>query len=171
MGLRETLNKKKSVSIGGSVFLFLLAGSYLVYSQWPERRSKGDKTFYTVDDGQTWFLDSIYKTPPFDQDGKTAVRALVYSYNNGHKTFCPVVERYDSDMKKRLDDAVAQANRDSKPLSSIALFGSRELLSGMEVKQAGPGHNWVSRNNVPEATKIFSAVQAPDGSDVDAVVP
>ncbi len=173
MGLRETLNKNKSLSVGSAVLLFLVAGGYLAYSQWPERIPKGDKAYYTVDDGKTWFVDSVYKTPPFDYNGQTAVRAVVFTYDNEHKTFCPIVERYNTDIKKRLDDAIAQANREGKPLSSIALFNAPGTGFEMEVKLAGPGHKWVSRGDMTAAAKVFSdpQAQAPDGSAIDMAIP
>jgi hypothetical protein len=41
------------------------------------------------------------------------------------------------------------------------------------VKLTGPGHKWVSRGNLAEASKIFSdpQAQAPDGSDTDMAIP
>jgi hypothetical protein len=170
MGLRETINQKKSVSMGGAVVLILLAGGFLAYTQMPARRPKGDKAYFTVDDGQTWFVDSMYMIPPYDHDGKIAVRAMVYSYDKGSKTFCPFLQRYNSDTKKQLDDAVAQATRDGKPLASIELFGSPVAARGVEIKLPGPDHKWVLPGSA-EASKVLSAVQAPDGSDVDTAFP
>jgi hypothetical protein len=170
MGLRETLNKKKSVSTGAAVFLIVVAGSILAYTQWPERRPKGDKAFFTVDDGKSWFVDSAYKAAPFDHDGQTAVRAMVYSYDNGHKTFCPVLERYNADTKKKLDAAVDAANRDGKPLSSVTLFSAPETMKEVEVKLPGPGHQWIDVKKL-EAAKVLDAVKSPDDSDIDLVIP
>ena len=171
-GLREIINEKKALAFGVAILMIVGAGFYLAYMQRPQVRPKGDQAFYTVDDGRTWFMDSIYKTPPFDHDGKVAVRAMVYSYDNGHATFCPAVERYTPDTKTTLDNAVAQANRDGKPLSSIALFSSPEvILDGMEVKLSGAGHDWVPRSDKDEAAKILNSVKAPDGSVVDFVIP
>jgi hypothetical protein len=173
MGLRETINQKKSVSVGIAASLFAVAIAFLVYTKWPQRIPKGDKAYYTSDDGQTWFVDSIYKTPPYDQDGKTVVRALVFTYSNGGKSFCPIVERYNASIKKQLDNSIAQATRDGKPLSSIGLFNSPGTAFQMEVKLTGSGHEWVSRGNIPAATKVFSDPQAeaPDGSTVDMAIP
>jgi hypothetical protein len=171
MGLRETLNQKKSVSVGAAVLLFVVAGGYLAYTQWPRSALKGDEAFYTVDDGQTWFVDSIYKTPPFDYEGKTAVRAMVYSYANGKKTFCPFLVRYDDGMKKKLDAEISQANQQGKPLSSISLFNAPGTDLQEEIKLPGPGHRWVSRGNVDQAAKVLGAATAPDGSDSDLVIP
>jgi hypothetical protein len=171
MGLRQTLNEKKSVSISGVVLLFVLAASYFIYTQWPYRRPKGDKAFYTVDDGQTWFIDSSYKVPPFDYNGQTAVRAILYSYDNGSKRFCPYLMQYQPSMKKALDDAVAQANHDGKPLSSISLFNSQAAAASTEVKICGPGHKWVPSTDYTNASQVFATATAPDGSAVDLIYP
>jgi hypothetical protein len=171
MGLRNTLNEKKSLSTGGAILLFVVAGAYLAYTQWPQRLPKGDEAFYTVDDGQTWFTGSIYQAPPFDYDGKTAVRAMVYSYDHGHRTFCPFVERYDSTMKRQLDDAVAEAKRAGKPLSSVSLFNAPGTEAHEEIKLSGSGHQWVSRGKVNDAAKVLGSIKSPDGSDVDLVIP
>lgn len=170
-GLREIINEKKSVFLVSGILMVVFAGSYLIYTQRPQPRPQGDKAFYTVDDRQTWFIDSVYKTPPFERDGKIAVRAMVYSYDDGRRQFCPIVEQYTPEMKKSLDDAIAQAYRYEKPLSSISLFNSLETAGGIEVKLSGPGHDWVRRSDLPEAAKIFASIKAPDGSAVDFVIP
>src|ERR1700722_5170551 len=120
-GLREIINEKRSISIGAGILFLACAAVYFYYTDTkrPQPIPKGDQTLYTVDDGRTWFLDSIYKVPPYDHEGKIAVRALVYSYHDGRQHFCPVVERYGSGMKQTLDVAIVQANKDNKPLSSI----------------------------------------------------
>jgi len=144
MGVREAINNKKSIGIGFSILLLLIAGSILAYTQWPEHRPKGGMAFYTDDDGQTYYVDSAYLVPPCDHDGKTAVRAMVYSYDGGHRQFCAFLERYTTDAKKRIDDAVAEAAREGKPPSSIALFGDPGIArSGLEIKLPGAGHSWV----------------------------
>src|ERR1700722_15420943 len=127
-GLRELINKKKSIFVSLAVMLLVAATGYFIYSQRSPVRSTGDKAFYTTDDGQSWFIDSIYRTPPFERDGKIAVRAMVYSYDGGSRRFCPFVEQYTPEMKKSLDDEVAHATQEQKPLSSITLFNSPEAM-------------------------------------------
>jgi hypothetical protein len=171
MSIRETINKKKGLSAALSALLILASGGILAYSQWPQSRPKGDKAYFTVDDGKTWFIDSIYKVPPFDYNGQTAVRAMVYSYDGGSKKFCAYVERYTTETRKQLDAAVAQAQADSKPLSSITLFSSRDVgMSGVEVKLPGDA-NWVSRANAAEAMKVLDQIKSPDGSEMDMLMP
>jgi hypothetical protein len=171
MGLREIINAKKSAFLGMAILMLMCAVGYFDFTHRTIPKPSGDKAFYTVDDGRTWFIDSIYKTPPFEHDGKHAVRAMVYSYDNGSRTFCPAVERYNPDMKLALDEAVAQAKHQGKPLSSISLFNLPDTLDAMEVKLTGPGHDWVSRNDRDETAKILGSIKAPDGSAVDFVIP
>ncbi len=40
---------------------------------------------YSDDDGKTWFADSVYRVAPFDHNGKTAVAAQIYTYEDGRK--------------------------------------------------------------------------------------
>jgi hypothetical protein len=77
MGVRETLNKKKSLGIAVAVIFLLLASGYLTYSEWPEHHFSGKTAFYSDDDGQTWFIESVYKTTPFDHNGRQATRARI----------------------------------------------------------------------------------------------
>jgi hypothetical protein len=169
MSVREAINNKKSVGVGVSALFLILAAAILIYSQMPAHRIKGDKTYFTDDDGQTWFLDSVFMTPPYDHDGKTAVRAMIYSYDHGNKTFCAYLFRYTTSAKKRLDTAIAAAASQGKPPSSVDLFNDRELnLTGVEVKLPGPGHKWVLKGTVDGGNTMNDglAVHADDSSDL-----
>src|SRR5579862_39008 len=140
MSVREAINSRKSIGIAFASLFLVIAAAVLIFTQMPAHRIKGDKTFFSDDDGQTWFLDSVYQTPPFDRNGKTAVRAVIYSYDHGDKTFCAYLMRFTTSAKKRLDDAIAQAVKDGKNPGSVNLFTDRELnTSGVEVKLPGPG--------------------------------
>jgi hypothetical protein len=172
MSVREAINNKKSVGLGVTVLFLAIAASILVYSQLPAHRIKGDKVCFTDDDGQTWFQDSTWQTPPFDHNGKTAVRAMVYSYDHGNQTFCAYLQRYTSSAKKRLDDAVADAARQGKPPSSVGLFSDRDLnSSGIEVKQPGSGHTWVVRGTPAGATEMNNGLATHADDTSDLVIP
>jgi hypothetical protein len=146
MGVREALNTQKSLGLGISVLCLLVAASIIVYTYKPQHRPKGDKAFFTDNDGQSYYEDSIYLVPPCDRDGKTTVRAMVYSYDGGRHQFCPYLQRFTKDAKKRLDDAVADAATQGKPPSSVSLFNDKGILTyGLEIKLPGPGHPWVPR--------------------------
>jgi hypothetical protein len=171
-GLREIINEKRFASLVVAFVMLATAVAYIAYlHRPPELRPTGNKAFYTIDDGNTWFTDSIFKTPPFDHNGKIAVRAMVYSYDNGRKQFCPFVQRYTTQVKKTLDDAIALAIRDGKPLSSIELFKSPMAIDAVEVKASCSDGDWVPGSDKERAGKIISAIKAPDGSAVDFVIP
>jgi hypothetical protein len=147
MGVRESLNKKQSLSIGMAVAFLICAAGIIIISRWPEHRFSGKTVFYTDDDGQSWYVGSLFQTPPIDRNGKQTVRAVVYSCDNGNKKICAYLIRYLASDKKRIDNAVADAAKNGKPPSSVALFYDKGIMNEMEVKQPGLGHAWVSIGN------------------------
>src|SRR5688500_20263081 len=110
MGLRETINENQGMTTAVTVALILLVVGYIVYTI--ARGGPGGagapvpaQTFYSDDDGATWFADSDSKVPPFDHNGKQAVRAR--GYKCGGKTFVNHLARYTPELKQRLDAARA----------------------------------------------------------------
>ncbi len=173
MSVREALNApKKSIGIGIGIAFLALAVAILVYTQLPQHKIKGDKTFFTTDDGKTWFMDSVYSTPPFDENGATAVRAIIYSYDQGNQTYCAYLMRYTDSAKKRLDDAIADAGRQGKSPGTVALFSDRDLNSnGVEVKLPGPGNKWALQDSQDGAQIMNTGISAHADSSSDLVIP
>jgi hypothetical protein len=99
VGIRETLNEKPAIAYGGFGVLLLIAIGVLVWylksGQTGPSIDKpiGDQAFYSDDDGQHWFLDSVQKATPFKHDGKDAVRAMVYRCSDG-KAFVNYLVRH-----------------------------------------------------------------------------
>jgi hypothetical protein len=56
-----------------------------------------DRAYYTVDDGKTWFPDDAKKVPPFDHQGKPAVRCSVYNVNG--KETATYLTKYPDDVR------------------------------------------------------------------------
>src|SRR5450755_960219 len=83
--IRDKLNDKK-VGFGVAAAMLLLAGCILTYYFISHATEKPNvnTAYYSDDDGQTYFVDSLYKFPPFDHGGKTAVQAIL-AESNGHK--------------------------------------------------------------------------------------
>jgi hypothetical protein len=172
MSVREAINRKKSVGYGFAAAFALGAIAVFVATQWPQHKMKGDKVFYTDDDGQSWFLDSTYRTPPYTLNGKTAVRAMVYSYDHGSKTFCAYLQRYIPDSKKRLDDAVADAARHGKGPETVGLFSDRGIMKdGTEVKLPGPGHQWVVIGTIDGSNTVNDGMAAHADDTTDLIIP
>jgi hypothetical protein len=64
------------------------------------------QSFYSNDDGATWFADDAKKIPPFMKDGKPAYKAMVYTCNGG-APFVAYLQRYKADTKKQIEDGLA----------------------------------------------------------------
>ena len=162
MAVREALQKNNIMGIGLAVFMLTVAGSIAAYTFWPSGpHINPTGAFYSDDDGQTYYSDNIFHFPPFDHDGKTAYRAMVYSGNSGK--FVGFLARYRPDTKKLLEDEYAKASRGDEPMSAVLiLLASPQAKSGTEYKLPGPGHDW---------SYAPPRVKAPDGGDCMMVMP
>jgi hypothetical protein len=143
VGIRETLNKNPALTTGGMIAIIVLALGVVVFEMKP--KSAGPpKTgyFYTDDDGQSWFIDSMTNYPPFDHGGKQAVQAHVF-LKNGQPT-CVYESKLTDDMKALLAD----------PSS-----GDVSADKGTMVKRPGePDDKWVLQSDPEGAAVIKDAV-------------
>ena len=170
MGLREKLSEKPSVAAVASGRFVLLASIIIARTYWPEKRADLSKALYSDDDGQSWFVDTAYLVPPFEHNGKTAVVAQVYTYNDGRKKFCAYLARFTPQAKHQLEAALAQAKKNNLPPASVSLYGDSGFLKqGQEVKLPGSGNPWIAYSD-PKAQPIFT-IHSPDGSEVDQYFP
>jgi hypothetical protein len=149
--------------------IMVIAGALgmTIYTRWPVHHPTGNLACYSDDDGQTWFADSTWNVVPFDHNGKSAVRAFVFSYDGGSKTFILALMRYTVKGQKILNDAIARAQEKHQPLSSLEL--TFDAANHQEVKAPGAGNPWVPRTS--NAGKAILTIQSPDGSAVDTVIP
>src|SRR5262245_24765748 len=98
MGIREAINRKPGIAIATTI-LALVALVVFIFLQFrsendvrsPDRG--GAKSWYTVDDGKTWFPDRANRVSPFDHQGKTAYRCHVWTCDDGKTTFVSHLER------------------------------------------------------------------------------
>ncbi|MGD0540206.1 MAG: hypothetical protein ABSB33_01685 [Tepidisphaeraceae bacterium] len=168
MYIRNTFSEKKKMSLIAALGLLLLAAVCLAYQYWPQRKANLALAYFTDDDGKTWFKESSYRIAPFDHDGKTAVIAKIYTYDNGAKKYCAYVAEYTPQAKQRLEAAVADAQAKGEPPSSVDLFHQRDfIVSAMQVKLPGDNNPWIPYLD-PRANQVFS-IHSPDGSVVDEV--
>jgi hypothetical protein len=168
MFIRKKFADDKKMGVAVAICLLVVAAFALAIQIWPQRKPNLAQAFYTDDDGQTWFKDSAFKIAPFDHNGKTAVMAEIYSYDDGGKEFCAYMAKYTPELKQRLEAALAAAQAKGLPSNSVALFNDRQSLNAETlVKSPGPNNSWIPFND-PRATPIFS-IHSPDGSTVDEV--
>ena len=85
MGIREKLKEKPAVTACIAAVFLAIAVGILIWSYWPEKKADLSKAYYSDDDGKTWFAESAFLVTPFQHNGKTAVVAQVYSYDDGKK--------------------------------------------------------------------------------------
>jgi hypothetical protein len=110
------------------------------------------QSFYTTDDGQTWFVDSSSKLPPFDHDGAQAVRCYVFKGPNGK--FAGLLEKYSDDTREQLTRLAGKS-----PPSDISVL----------VKK--PGEKDWTKTGVDQQAMTLMHITGPDGSGIERVMP
>jgi hypothetical protein len=147
--MREWLNKNRNVTIAGAGALVAAAVALVVVQVMAARRGIATRlpdAFYTTDDGATYFVANMENVPPYEHQGKQAVRAHVFEYKG--KSFVGYLERYTVEGRK------AMMEKRSNPATQ---------LYHREVKKPGEA-KWVNVSDTAAAAKIVD-VRAPDGSD------
>lgn len=148
MGVREWANEHPSVVYGAMGFL-VLASLGLVVAE-----LRGDKQpapgaipshYYSVDDGQSFFVFGAENIAPFDYKGKTAVRAHVFEA--GGKRFVGYLERYIPEARK------------AKIARTITPF---QEMDGRELKRPGAAA-WAATTDRSVLAKMAEVV-SPSGS-------
>ena len=166
MGIRETIEKKQPlviaiatfVLIGAVVAIFVQARNFSSYNA-------GD-AYFTIDDGQTFFVDTGAKLPPFDKDGKKAVRAHVFMC--GGTRVVGYLSRYTEETLKAIEEA-KEARKQGKPPANVHLLAGMGT-TGLEVKKPGANNPWVKQADVKAATKI-RVFRCTDGSTPPEIGP
>jgi hypothetical protein len=159
VAIRETINRHAWIATAGAAVVAL--GALVVLRgalRRPVMAAPGavGLSFYTIDDGATWFADRTELIPPFKKDGKDAVRAYVYRGPDGHE-FVSHLERYTAEAKHALAtlDKLTPEERAMEDPSSLA--GG---MDGLEVKR--PTDKTWFRASDPRGQQIMKP-RSPDG--------
>jgi hypothetical protein len=157
MGAREWLNQHPNVAIGGVCAVVVLAICLIVAEVMAGRHkypADTPRSFYSDDDGKTFFVGGFDDVPPFDHDGKQAVRAYVFQC--GKQQFVGYLERF---VPKYHDAVLAHG------------ITPEALRYGRELKRPGDA-KWIPSGNLRIEEKIED-VPCPDGGAgiPDAVEP
>lgn len=153
MGIRETLNKNPMITTGATIAVIVLAIGFIVWEVLPPRPPRiPTKAYFSDDDGATYFVDDIMLYPPFDHNGKEAVRCFVF-HCSGKGDFVGYLQKYTKDMATKANAARAASNMDE--------LGNLDLDSAQEVKKPGDA-KWIRvESHQAEADKITN-VTCPD---------
>jgi len=155
VGIRETLNRNPAVTTGATIALIVIAVVVIVWQLMPARGGSAGptKAYYSVDDGKTWFADDYYCIPPYQHDGKEAVRAHVYQVGEG-KAFVGWLEKYKDDVKPKLEKALA--GKRQGPLPAEFMDDSNRMI-----KKPGAANKWqVADFQIMSSLRNF---QTPEG--------
>jgi hypothetical protein len=107
---------RKRYGVGAAIALLMLGATGLGYQLFRGRESGAGPVprhaFYTDDNGKTFFRDDISKLPPFDHNGKQALRCDVFQDSNG-KQFVGLLYRLTDNGRREME--AYWKNRSSDP--------------------------------------------------------
>jgi len=160
MNLRETLSQRPHLGIGAAALLILLGiGFALLQMGGRIAPSAGNaKAYFSVDDGKSWFADDLTNVPPYDKDGKQAVRAFVYRCSDGTK-FVGYLQRFTPEAKRAIEQIQTPDPNHKGPPDTDAVRMAYTV--GREVKRPGDA-NWVTGAQGMMSAQII-AVKCPNG--------
>ncbi len=162
MGLRETLEKRRGVASAFGFAAIALAVFLIVIESRSSRLTKIDRAFYSDDDGQTYFVDSVDKLFPFDHNGRQAYRAYVFRCSDGTE-FVGYLARYTDSTKARLAELMAQ------PYNQVAQQIADAESAGTEIKKPGDSR-WYPQAS-PQAAAMLMPTCPNGGTLVGGVMP
>jgi hypothetical protein len=169
VGIREAIERNRGATIGVVVLMLVAAAFFVFYNDSSDAESPLTRSFYTIDEGKTWFVDTAERIPPFDHEGQTAYRVRLFTTDGGRTQFAGYVERFTPEARRRIE--AAQRGGEGEPKGRPILSIIDELLiSGTEVKKPGPNHPWVRRDD-PRAGREVLDVKGPNGEPAVQVMP
>jgi hypothetical protein len=158
-GIRAAVNRHRHLAVITGMLMFAV-GTALVVWTWrvywtPFHETIEFRSFYTVDDGKTWFVDSAERVPPFDHGGKPAVRAHLFSCDNGKTAFVGYLQKIpDQVMQHYRDRGIDPATVDDDDLAEEG---------GWAAKRPG-GSEWSNSKTDHDRYLQVLDVRCPDGS-------
>jgi len=149
------------VTLAALVVIASLAFIYRHVSDEVPMAGPPKQLFATVDDGKTFFVAPGDQLPPYEHEGKTALRAHVFSCDGGRTRFVGYLERYSLRAKALMIETwKAEKTNGGRP--SV----NQELFEGIEIKKPGDA-DWVRQSEVARAASITN-VRCPESPDASA---
>ena len=158
MGVREAMNERRGLAVFIVLVIIAAAIGFGIYQSKSERpidRLEGKGGFFSDDDGVTWFEADDQKIPPWDHNGKQAVRAYVFTCDGGKTKYVLFLERYKPEAKRILEQG-----KTAKP-GSVTALSTVAMSSMVEVKLPKGKGDWVSRED-PRG-KAVTQIKCPQG--------
>ena len=163
MGIRETLNQNPAITTGGTAVIILVALGFILWQGFGGGSGAGSastQSYFSNDDGKTFFEDAATKTPPFDKDGKPSAQAFVFTCDGGKTKFVGYLKRFTPEAKKKIEESQKNPNQ-----TDPTMWETLEL-SGAEYRKPGdPEGKWVNqagKDGYAQWSRVVS-VKCPDG--------
>jgi hypothetical protein len=138
-----------ALSMGLGVVGWVIAEDAATTREAKQKRA-ANTAWFTTDDGKTWFADDAQKIPPFEKDGKEAVRVFVFTCDDGKTHWAGYLQKYSPEAKRVLERGEAPANVDEI------------LMKGTLFKNLGD-EQWVSVEQPAELVEIQRLECSGDG--------
>ena len=103
--LQDWLNKHSTLAAGIAVLGLVVAG--VLFTRYSGSCNEGlvvTQSYYSDDDGKTYFADDMNRVVPFDHNGKPAV--LAYVYRTGSETKVHYLERFTPEGQKLAEQSL-----------------------------------------------------------------
>jgi hypothetical protein len=128
----------------------------------------GNRAFFTVDDGRTWFADDAGKLAPFDHQGKTAYQVFVWTSDGGKTRFASHLQRYAPDARRKVEAARAPGAVPDRGMHQAGV-----ISAGLEVKSPGTGDGGWVKLQTAKGAAIAQPKCPPGGNpqDLQPVLP
>lgn len=155
MGIREKINQNRSVVMAISVIAFIVA-IVTIWLNTNNRPGYATQTFYSVDDGASYFRDDNTLVPPFDRGGKLAYKVHIFRCVNDGEEWVAYLEGYRPEarakaieLKEMMDKLAKDPNASPPPPNKDPMYLLPALQAkGLVVKRPGdPASKWVSEND------------------------
>lgn len=158
MALEWIRQHGKSAGIG---LVALAACGFAAYSVSTNSRGRPrpvseGRVYFSTDDGQTWFEDSVQNPSPFDKDGEQAYRVFVWKQGDGKPFVSHMMRSGNASGPTLPGSARSPSVVDRRPLPPPS-------SGGVEVKRPGTGDKGWVRANSREGEEIMRP-KGPDGT-------
>jgi hypothetical protein len=155
MTLREQIEQRPRIFVPIALVVIVTTLFFVLRSHHAGEVPIPSSAYYSTDDGATFFTDTADRVSPFDHQGTSANRAMVYTCDGGKTRFVGYLQRLTEEAHQR----VASSGNNSLDSASLQHLGPADF----EIKKPGSNNAWVNRANLSSAAVIM-AVHCPDGS-------
>lgn len=165
MSVREVLNRNPAIVTAATLLVIFTAVGFIIHSQWPGAAGRPPtKAFYTIDDGKTWFPDDVKKLPPFEKEGKAAVRVHIFKCP-GEQPFVAYLDRYTPEAKKQMEAFASKGTTGPSDLAQLQLLSR----TGIEYKKPGDD-KWMKMSDDYMAFGQLMSIRCKNANDIPSRV-